>query len=151
MTFDYRPETRPYPRNHWLLPFHLDQYLLSILALIVHLFPFSSGEDAVLNEWEHLPPIGPRPYKGYVGLKNAGATCYMNSVIQQVGILRLSKASANTFCYEGSIMRIFPITCKLRLNLCSVRQKMAKRKALVHSSRSNQTMFNNFQVPYLFD
>ncbi|CAH3106557.1 unnamed protein product [Porites lobata] len=45
---------------------------------------YYSGEDAVLNEWEHLPPIGPRPYKGYVGLKNAGATCYMNSVIQQL-------------------------------------------------------------------
>ena len=45
-----------------------------------------SGEDTPLTEWEHLPPIGPRPYKGYVGLKNAGATCYMNSVIQQVGI-----------------------------------------------------------------
>ena len=46
-------------------------------------------------------------------------------------------------------MRIFPITCKLRLNLSSVMQKMAlnnKRKALLHSSRCNKTMFNNFQV-----
>uniref|UniRef100_A0A803XL91 ubiquitinyl hydrolase 1 n=1 Tax=Meleagris gallopavo TaxID=9103 RepID=A0A803XL91_MELGA len=37
-----------------------------------------------LTEWEYLPPVGPRPPKGFVGLKNAGATCYMNSVIQQL-------------------------------------------------------------------
>lgn len=37
-----------------------------------------------LHEWEYLPPIGPRPYKGFCGLKNAGATCYMNSVLQQL-------------------------------------------------------------------
>ncbi|XP_047391135.1 probable ubiquitin carboxyl-terminal hydrolase FAF-X isoform X5 [Sciurus carolinensis] len=37
-----------------------------------------------LTEWEYLPPIGPRPPEGFVGLKNAGATCYMNSVIQQL-------------------------------------------------------------------
>uniref|UniRef100_H2QZC4 Ubiquitin specific peptidase 9, Y-linked n=1 Tax=Pan troglodytes TaxID=9598 RepID=H2QZC4_PANTR len=37
-----------------------------------------------LTEWEYLPPVGPCPPKGFVGLKNAGATCYMNSVIQQL-------------------------------------------------------------------
>lgn len=37
-----------------------------------------------LTEWEYLPPVGPRPTRGFVGLKNAGATCYMNSVIQQL-------------------------------------------------------------------
>lgn len=42
-----------------------------------------SGCEA-LAEWEYLPPVGPRPTKGFVGLKNAGATCYMNSVIQQL-------------------------------------------------------------------
>ena len=35
-------------------------------------------------EWEYTPPIGPRLIRGFVGLKNAGVTCYMNSVIQQV-------------------------------------------------------------------
>ena len=46
-------------------------------------FPFLPGCET-LTEWEYLPPVGPRPNKGFVGLKNAGATCYMNSVIQQL-------------------------------------------------------------------
>lgn len=37
-----------------------------------------------LTEWDYLPPVGPRPSKGFCGLKNAGATCYMNSVLQQL-------------------------------------------------------------------
>ena len=111
MTFDLKSETRPPSLTFGYYQF---SKIITILYSCFNgssFFPFTSGEDAVLNEWEHLPPIGPRPYKGYVGLKNAGATCYMNSVIQQVGILRLSKASANTFCYQGNIMRIFAITC----------------------------------------
>ncbi|KAI4464478.1 ubiquitin carboxyl-terminal hydrolase [Holotrichia oblita] len=44
---------------------------------------YSDPETAVI-EWDYLPVIGPRPTQGFVGLKNAGATCYMNSVLQQL-------------------------------------------------------------------
>ncbi len=40
------------------------------------------------NEWEYMPPIGQRPHNGFVGLKNAGATCYMNSVLQQLFMIK---------------------------------------------------------------
>ncbi|XP_078574103.1 ubiquitin carboxyl-terminal hydrolase 24-like isoform X1 [Branchiostoma floridae x Branchiostoma japonicum] len=36
------------------------------------------------REWEHLPLVDGRAGCGYVGLKNGGATCYMNSVLQQL-------------------------------------------------------------------
>lgn len=50
-----------------------------------------------LKEWEYLPPIGARPKRGFCGLKNAGATCYMNSVLQQlymIGSVRFGILSA---------------------------------------------------------
>ncbi|BFY99847.1 hypothetical protein BsWGS_02887 [Bradybaena similaris] len=37
-----------------------------------------------MKEWEYMPPVDGRATCGYVGLKNGGATCYMNSVLQQL-------------------------------------------------------------------
>lgn len=56
-----------------------------------------------LQEWEYLPPVGPRPKGGFCGLKNAGATCYMNSVLQQlfmVPSIRLGILSAEGACTD---------------------------------------------------
>ncbi|XP_077891537.1 ubiquitin carboxyl-terminal hydrolase 9X-like isoform X7 [Ictidomys tridecemlineatus] len=55
-----------------------------------------------LTEWEYLPPVGPRPPEGFVGLKNAGATCYMNSVIQQLYMIPSIRNSILTVEGTGS-------------------------------------------------
>ncbi|KAK2177004.1 hypothetical protein NP493_624g01033 [Ridgeia piscesae] len=36
------------------------------------------------KQWEHMPPVTGRSAADFVGLKNGGATCYMNSVLQQL-------------------------------------------------------------------
>lgn len=62
-----------------------------------------SSDTEPLKEWEYLPPVGPRPLKGFVGLKNAGATCYMNSVLQQlymVPSIRVGILSATGACHD---------------------------------------------------
>ena len=53
-----------------------------IADMLTEMF-YNDKDDAILD-WEYLPPVGPRPVQGFVGLKNAGATCYMNSVLQQL-------------------------------------------------------------------
>lgn len=74
--------------------------------MISYVMLIMSGHDPGLSEWEYMPPVGPRPHKGFVGLKNAGATCYMNSVLQQVGTYRtdqkfwLNVISLNTVCHQ---------------------------------------------------
>jgi len=49
-----------------------------------HYYFISSEREDPLVEWDYLPIMGARTARGFVGLKNAGATCYMNSVLQQL-------------------------------------------------------------------
>ena len=39
------------------------------------------------TEWEFMPQVNPRASCGLVGLYNGGATCYMNSILQQLYML----------------------------------------------------------------
>lgn len=53
-----------------------------LVAMLTEMF--YSDPETQITEWDYLPAVGPRPFQGFVGLKNAGATCYMNSVLQQL-------------------------------------------------------------------
>lgn len=59
-------------------------FFRSVNKIIGFSFFFSLAPDSNLSEWDFSLPIGPRPSRGFVGLKNANATCYMNSVLQQL-------------------------------------------------------------------
>lgn len=61
---------------------------------------YVTGRDKPLVEWDYLPPLGPRPQRGFVGLKNAGATCYMNSVLQQ--LFMVESIRAGVLAAEGA-------------------------------------------------
>uniref|UniRef100_A0A8D0HGX1 Ubiquitin carboxyl-terminal hydrolase 24 n=1 Tax=Sphenodon punctatus TaxID=8508 RepID=A0A8D0HGX1_SPHPU len=41
-------------------------------------------DPSLTKEFDYLPPVDNRSCSGFVGLKNGGATCYMNAVFQQL-------------------------------------------------------------------
>lgn len=43
-----------------------------------------NSEEETRGQWDFKPMLAPRSEAGFVGLQNPGATCYMNSVIQQI-------------------------------------------------------------------
>lgn len=65
--------------------------LLHFAALALHLFFF-----------QYEPAVEGRAACNYVGLKNAGATCYMNSVIQQLFLVPGFKESLLSIDDEDS-------------------------------------------------
>lgn len=82
----------------------LSQNSIPNMNLIVnHLMNMVCTHSEPLREWEYLPPINVRPLGGFCGLKNAGATCYMNSVLQQlymVPLIRFGILSAKGACTD---------------------------------------------------
>ena len=74
---------------------------------------FYSGEEVNIIEWDYSPAVGPRKTDGFVGLKNAGATCYMNSVQQNKELLEM-KNTVN--CFRNFVTCIVVVlTCYLLL------------------------------------
>lgn len=72
-------------------------------SLVHNLLDMFCFEMEPLQEWEYLPPVGARLKGGFCGLKNAGATCYMNSVLQQlfmVPSIRVGILSATGACTD---------------------------------------------------
>ncbi|XP_023195305.1 ubiquitin carboxyl-terminal hydrolase 24 isoform X2 [Xiphophorus maculatus] len=59
---------------------------LSNLRLITRelLSMHHQSDPSLCKEFDHLPPVESRSVSGFVGLKNGGATCYMNAVFQQL-------------------------------------------------------------------
>ncbi|XP_056894156.1 ubiquitin carboxyl-terminal hydrolase 24 isoform X2 [Takifugu flavidus] len=59
---------------------------LSNLRLITRelLFMHHQSDPSLCKEFDYLPPVESRAASGFVGLKNGGATCYMNAVFQQL-------------------------------------------------------------------
>jgi ubiquitin carboxyl-terminal hydrolase 9/24 len=47
-------------------------------------FHHSQNPASMSSDWNYIPLVTPRAECGYAGLKNGGATCYMNAILQQL-------------------------------------------------------------------
>uniref|UniRef100_A0A3Q3F0U1 Ubiquitin carboxyl-terminal hydrolase 24 n=1 Tax=Labrus bergylta TaxID=56723 RepID=A0A3Q3F0U1_9LABR len=62
-----------------------DSSLSNLRLIIKELMSMHHQSDPSLcKEFDYLPPVESRSVSGFVGLKNGGATCYMNAVFQQL-------------------------------------------------------------------
>jgi hypothetical protein len=92
--------------------------LARMLADMFYTTERGNSGGAPLTEWEYLPPVGPRPAGGFVGLKNAGATCYMNSVLQQLFMLEGIRQEKQTVCCRCQRAGISAFFAQKRRILC---------------------------------
>ena len=53
-------------------------------VLVQLLTRYHHNQKDTLGKWDYVPILEPRAKEGFVGLRNACATCYMNSIIQQL-------------------------------------------------------------------
>ncbi|RXN05544.1 ubiquitin carboxyl-terminal hydrolase 24 isoform X3 [Labeo rohita] len=62
-----------------------DSSLTNLQLITKELLSMHHQSDPSLSkEFDYLPPVDSRSVSGFVGLKNGGATCYMNAVFQQL-------------------------------------------------------------------
>jgi len=75
--------------------------LSALLLTRHHDFRASSPRTDILNEWHYDPLSRQKSTTGYVGMKNQGATCYLNSLLQQFSLIRPLREGILT-CSRGN-------------------------------------------------
>ncbi|KAF2883780.1 hypothetical protein ILUMI_22366 [Ignelater luminosus] len=53
-------------------------------ATTLSVIPICDNDSLYLSDWECVPTTDSQVQQGFVGLRNPGATCYMNSILQQL-------------------------------------------------------------------
>ena len=66
------------------LTLSLPAHTLLFLCVISPLLVLESHLDRMCIEYDYVPSMEQRALCGYVGLRNPGCLCYMNSLMQQV-------------------------------------------------------------------
>ena len=78
--------------------------IVSFLVKMHHTY-----DEALAKEFSYEPLVDRRAVCNYVGLKNAGATCYMNSVLQQLFCVP-GLSDSVLGCYDQAQWIILPIS-----------------------------------------